>query len=157
MRTSEQQRDFVPTGPRRQGRRAAESDDDHQPYRRRPLAFVAANIFGAPPNGYIETRKVDIGDHVKGRAVCWPQITAPELDHQIAQGPRPHSARSQATLQQTQASRDISHRSPNDRDSPLVKKGWVTPQQGDTDRLTLQGPTGSNDWSPNRTSWLSRR
>ncbi len=24
------------------------------------------------------------------------------------------------------------------RDSPLVDKGWVTPQQGDTDRLTLQ-------------------
>ena len=25
-----------------------------------------------------------------------------------------------------------------DRDSPLVQKGWVTPQQGDTDRLTSQ-------------------
>jgi RND family efflux transporter MFP subunit len=25
-----------------------------------------------------------------------------------------------------------------DRDSPLVQKGWVTPQQGDTDRLNLQ-------------------
>ena len=26
----------------------------------------------------------------------------------------------------------------NTRDSDLVKKGWLTPQQGDTDRLTLQ-------------------
>jgi hypothetical protein len=25
-----------------------------------------------------------------------------------------------------------------DRDNPLVQKGWVTPQQGDTDRLNLQ-------------------
>jgi multidrug resistance efflux pump len=25
-----------------------------------------------------------------------------------------------------------------DRDTPLVEKGWVTPQRGDTDRLNLQ-------------------
>jgi multidrug resistance efflux pump len=40
-------------------------------------------------------------------------------------------------LQQTQASRDLAQVT-YDRDSNLVKKGWVTPQQGDTDRLTLQ-------------------
>jgi multidrug resistance efflux pump len=34
------------------------------------------------------------------------------------------------------ASRDLAQVT-NDRDSVLVKKGWVTPQQGDTDRLTL--------------------
>jgi RND family efflux transporter MFP subunit len=34
------------------------------------------------------------------------------------------------------SSRDLA-RVTNDRDSDLVKKGWVTPQRGDTDRLTL--------------------
>jgi RND family efflux transporter MFP subunit len=63
------------------------------------------------------------------------QITAPELDHQIAQAEATLS-QTQATLQQTQASRDLAQVT-NDRDSALVKKGWVTPQQGDTDRLTL--------------------
>jgi len=47
------------------------------------LAFAAANIF-ARANGYIEKRQVDIGDHVKAGDLL-AQITAPELDHQIAQ------------------------------------------------------------------------
>ena len=63
------------------------------------------------------------------------QITAPELDHQIAQAEATLS-QDKATLQQTQASRELA-RVTNDRDSILVKKGWLTPQQGDTDRLTL--------------------
>src|SRR5262249_38977424 len=97
------------------------------------LAFAQANIF-ARANGYIETRKVDIGDRVKAGALL-AQITAPELDHQIAQNEAVLS-QAQATLQQQQASRDLA-RVTNQRDSDLVKKGWVTPQQGDTDRLTL--------------------
>src|SRR5262249_23484368 len=60
----------------------------------------------------------------------------PELDHQIAQAQATLS-QNQATLQQTQASRDLAQIT-YDRDSTLVKKGWLTPQQGDTDRLTLQ-------------------
>jgi len=40
-------------------------------------------------------------------------------------------------LQQTQASRDLAQAT-NARDSKLVKQGWLTLQQGDNDRLTLQ-------------------
>ena len=98
------------------------------------LAFAAANIF-ARANGYIEKRQVDIGDHVKAGDLL-AQITAPELDHQIAQN-EATLRQNQATLQQTIASRDLASVT-NTRDSDLVKKGWVTAQQGDTDRLTLQ-------------------
>src|SRR6202012_3575620 len=96
--------------------------------------FAAANIF-ARANGYIETRKVDIGDHVKTGDLL-AQITAPELDDQIAQN-EATLQQDQATLQQTSASRDLANVT-NNRDSDLVKKGWLTAQQGDTDRLTLE-------------------
>ena len=98
------------------------------------LAFAAANIF-ARANGYIEKRQVDIGDHVKAGDLL-AQITAPELDHQIAQN-EATLRQNQATLQQTIASRDLASVT-NTRDSVLVTKGWVTAQQGDTDRLTLK-------------------
>jgi len=97
------------------------------------LAFEAANIY-ARANGYIEKRQVDIGDHVKVGDLL-VQITAPELDHQIAQN-EATLQQDQATLQQTAASRDLANVT-NMRDSDLVKKGWLTSQQGDTDRLTL--------------------
>src|SRR5207245_1446313 len=46
-------------------------------------AFKAANIY-ARASGYVADRKVDIGSHVKvGELLA--VITAPELDHQIAQ------------------------------------------------------------------------
>jgi RND family efflux transporter MFP subunit len=131
MRTTGQQRDFVPTV-RVAKVRAADSEMTVS-LPATTLAFASANIF-ARANGYIETRKVDIGDHVKAGDLL-AQITAPELDHQIAQNEATLS-QIQATLQQTQASRDLA-KVTNDRDSGLVKKGWVTPQQGDTDRLTL--------------------
>jgi RND family efflux transporter MFP subunit len=98
------------------------------------LAFAQANIF-ARANGYIEKRQVDIGDHVKAGDLL-AQITAPELDHQISQN-QATLQQDQATLQQAIASRDLANVT-NNRDSDLVKKGWVTAQQGDTDRLTLQ-------------------
>jgi RND family efflux transporter MFP subunit len=97
-------------------------------------AFEAANIF-ARTNGYIEKRYVDIGDRVKAGALL-VDITAPELDHQIAQA-KATLAQYQATLQQTQASRDLADIT-NGRDSKLVKQGWLTLQQGDNDRLTLR-------------------
>jgi RND family efflux transporter MFP subunit len=97
-------------------------------------AFEAANIF-ARTSGYVEKRYVDIGDQVKAGALL-AEIIAPELDHQIAQA---HAtlAQNQATLQQTQASRDLAQVT-NARDGNLVKQGWLTLQQGDNDRLTLQ-------------------
>jgi len=97
-------------------------------------AFEAANIF-ARANGYIEKRYVDIGDRVKAGALL-AEITAPELDHQIAQA-KATLTQDQATLQQTQASRELADVT-NGRDSKLVKQGWLTLQQGDNDRLTLQ-------------------
>ena len=97
-------------------------------------AFEAANIF-ARTNGYIEKRYVDIGDRVKAGTLL-VNITAPELDHQITQA-QATLAQNQATLQQTQASRELAEVT-NGRDSKLVKQGWLTLQQGDNDRLTLQ-------------------
>jgi RND family efflux transporter MFP subunit len=97
-------------------------------------AFEAANIF-ARTSGYIEKRYVDIGDRVKAGALL-AEITAPELDHQIAQA-QATLAQNEATLQQTQASRELAQVT-NTRDSNLVQKGWLTLQQGDNDRLTLQ-------------------
>jgi RND family efflux transporter MFP subunit len=96
-------------------------------------AFEAANIF-ARTSGYIQKRYVDIGDRVKAGALL-VDITAPELDHQITQA-KATLAQYQATLQQTQASRELAQVT-NARDSNLVKKGWLTLQQGDNDRLTL--------------------
>jgi RND family efflux transporter MFP subunit len=97
-------------------------------------AFEAANIF-ARTNGYIEKRYVDIGDKVKAGQLL-AEITAPELDHQIAQA-QATFAQDQATVQQNQASRELAQVT-NSRDSNLVKKGWLTQQQGDNDRLTLR-------------------
>jgi RND family efflux transporter MFP subunit len=97
-------------------------------------AFEAANIL-ARASGYIEKRYVDIGDRDKAGALL-AEITAPELDHQIAQA-KATLEQDQATLQQTQASRELAQRT-NARDSNLVKQGWLTLQQGDNDSLTLQ-------------------
>jgi RND family efflux transporter MFP subunit len=97
-------------------------------------AFEAANIF-ARTNGYVEKRYVDIGDRVKAGALL-AEITAPELDHQITQA-KATLTQDRATLQQTQASRELAEVT-NARDSKLVKQGWLTLQQGDNDRLTLQ-------------------
>ena len=56
-------------------------------------AFAAANIY-ARATGYISRREVDIGDPVK-KGQLLAEITAPELDHQIAQA--------EATLAQLKA------------------------------------------------------
>ncbi len=131
MATSEQQQNFVPNV-----RVAAVRPSDSIMIVSLPattLAFEAANIF-ARANGYIEKRQVDIGDHVKAGDLL-ARITAPELDHQIAQN-QATLRQDQAALQQAMASRDLANVT-NTRDSDLVKKGWVTAQQGDTDRLTL--------------------
>jgi RND family efflux transporter MFP subunit len=131
MKTTEQQRDFVPTV--RVAKVHAADSEITVSLPATTLAFASANIY-ARANGYIETRRVDIGDRVKAGDLL-VQITAPELDHQISQN-EATLAQIEATLQQTQASRDLA-RVTNDRDSRLVKNGWVTLQQGDTDRLTL--------------------
>jgi RND family efflux transporter MFP subunit len=97
-------------------------------------AFAQANIY-ARASGYISKREVDIGSHVKAGQLL-VEITAPELDHQIAQA-EATLTQMQAALQQAQANRDLGQVTWN-RDSVLVQKGWTTEEQGDTDRLNLK-------------------
>jgi len=97
-------------------------------------AFEQANIY-ARASGYISRREVDIGSRVSAGQLL-VEITAPELDHQISQA-QATLTQMQASLQQAGANRDLAQAT-WDRDRPLVQKGWVTPQQGDTDRLNLQ-------------------
>ncbi len=130
--TSKQRADFVPTL-----RVATVKASDSTMLVTLPattLAFAQANVY-ARASGYIDKRNVDIGDHVKeGQLLA--QITAPELDHQIAQA-EATLGQTQATLRQNQANADLANVTWQ-RDKPLVDKGWVTRQQGDVDRLGLQ-------------------
>src|SRR5271169_366863 len=97
-------------------------------------AFEAANIY-ARASGYIAQRNVDIGSRVKAGDLL-AAITAPELDHQIAQA-EASLAQAKASRRQTKANRELA-RVTWGRDSVLVRQGWVTQQQGDTDRFSLQ-------------------
>jgi RND family efflux transporter MFP subunit len=98
------------------------------------LGFEAANIY-ARASGYVLKRYVDIGDHVKaGQPLA--EITAPEIEDQIAQYQNSGAA-GQATTLQNQAQHALD-RVTWARDSVLVKQGWVTLQQGDVDAYTLQ-------------------
>jgi len=132
MATAAQQRDFVPLVRVQEVR--ASDDIMLATLPATTLGFETANIYGRA-SGYITKRLVDIGSRVKAGDLL-VEITAPELDHQIAQAQATLS-QNRATLEQTQASRDLAQVT-RDRNSTLVKQGWVTLQQGDTDRLTLQ-------------------
>ncbi len=96
------------------------------------LAFESANIF-ARASGYIAKRYVDIGSQVKeGQLLA--EITAPELDHQIAQA-QGSLAQLEAALRQTEATRDLA-RVTASRSGALAPQGYASQQQADTDRLT---------------------
>ena len=97
-------------------------------------AWTTANIY-ARASGYIEKRYVDIGDHVK-QGQLLAEITAPELDHQIAQA-EANLLQTEAALRQTQANRDLA-RVTTLRSARLTAQGWVTQEQGDTDRYNYQ-------------------
>ena len=132
MATAEQRRDFVP-----QVRVAAVRPSDGTEIVSLPAttsAFSAANIF-ARASGYIDKREVDIGDRVKAGQLL-AEIVAPELDHQIAQA-EATLGQLKAALQQAQANRELA-KVTWDRDGPLVKEGWLTPQQGTIDVQTLK-------------------
>jgi RND family efflux transporter MFP subunit len=131
LATAEQTRDFVPavlTAPVRASPATASVF-----WPGSTLAFNLADIF-ARASGYIVTRNVDIGSRVKKGDVL-VEISAPEIQHQIAQA-EATLAQNQATLVQSQANRDLANVTWG-RDKTLVQQGWVTLQQGDTDRLTL--------------------
>lgn len=96
------------------------------------LAFESANIF-ARASGYISKRYVDIGSQVKeGQLLA--EITAPELDHQIAQA-QGSLAQLEAALRQTEATRELA-RVTAGRSGTLAPQGYASQQQADNDRLT---------------------
>ena len=129
--TAEQTRDFVPAVLIAPVRASPATASVFWPGS--TLAFNLADIF-ARASGYIVTRNVDIGSRVKKGDVL-VEISAPEIQHQIAQA-EATLAQNQATLVQSQANRDLANVTWG-RDKTLVQQGWVTLQQGDTDRLTL--------------------
>jgi RND family efflux transporter MFP subunit len=97
-------------------------------------AFATADIF-ARGSGYVVKRYVDIGDRVK-QGQLLAEISAPEIDHQIAQAQATLS-QSEAALRQQQANADLASVTWG-RDKPLVQQGWVTAQQGSVDQQTLE-------------------
>jgi RND family efflux transporter MFP subunit len=132
MSTAEQRQDFVPSV--RVAPVRASGSTMSVTWPGTTEAFAQANI-SARASGYISKRNVDIGSRVKAGDLLI-EITAPEVEHQIAQG-EGTLAQLQAALVQAKANRDLAQVT-WDRDAPLVKEGWVTKQQGDTDRLNLE-------------------
>ena len=130
--TARQERDFVPSF--RVATIAANAGTVSVTLPGTTAAFAAANIY-ARATGYIAKRDVDIGDHVKAGDLL-ANLAVPELDHQISQNVATLD-QFKSSLQQARANRDLAQVT-WDRDAPLVQKGWVTPQQGDTDRLGSQ-------------------
>ncbi len=131
LTTADQRRDFIPTV--RAAPVRASTSTMTVTWPATTEAFEQANIY-ARASGYISRRDVDIGSHVKAGQLL-VEITAPELEHQIAQA-EANLAQMKASLELAKANRDLAKVTWN-RDDPLVQKGWVTPQQGDTDRLNL--------------------
>jgi RND family efflux transporter MFP subunit len=129
---SQQRRDFVPTIRVATIKSANEIAIAQLPAT--TLAFTAANVF-ARASGYIEKRYVDIGDRVT-RGQLLAEITAPELDHQIAQA-EAALAQLQAAQLQAQANLDLAQVTWN-RNDTLVRKGWFSQQQGVNDFQTLK-------------------
>ncbi len=132
LATAEQRRDFVPSVRTAAVRVSGATITVNWPGTTE--AFEQANIY-ARASGYISRRDVDIGSHVKAGQLL-VEITALELEHQIAQA-QGTLAQLQAALQQATANRDLAQVT-WDRDKTLVHQGWVTQQQGDTDRLNLE-------------------
>jgi RND family efflux transporter MFP subunit len=125
--TAEQTRDFVPSVLTAPVRASPATASVFWPGS--TLAFNLADIF-ARASGYIITRNVDIGSRVKKGDVL-VEITAPEIQHQIAQA-EATLAQNQAALEQAQANLRLAQVT-WDRDRPLVHQGWATQQQGTVD------------------------
>jgi RND family efflux transporter MFP subunit len=137
MATAEQHEDFVP-----KLRVATIKPSDDTVVVTLPAttaAFAQANVF-ARASGYIDKRNADIGDDVKEGELL-AHITAPEIEHQIAQA-QASIGQSQAALQQAQANAQLADVTWG-RDKPLVAEGWVTKQQGTVDEQTLQAQTAA--------------
>jgi len=128
----QQRRDFVPSV--RVARIQSANDIAIARLPATTLAFTTANVF-ARASGYIDKRYVDIGDRVtQGQLLA--EITAPELDHQIAQA-EATLAQLKAAQLQARANVDLAQVTWN-RNNPLVRKGWFSQQQGVNDVQTLK-------------------
>ena len=132
MDTAEQQANFVPSV--RVEAVAQRFGRMHVTLPATTLGFEAANIY-ARTSGYVLKRYVDIGDHVKAGQLL-AEITAPEVEDQIAQYQNSLQQAHQTTGQ-NQAQQSLNQVTWG-RNSVLVNQGWVTKQQGDVDRFTLQ-------------------
>jgi RND family efflux transporter MFP subunit len=105
------------------------------------LGFVEANIY-ARASGYVLKRFVDIGDQVKAGQLL-AVITAPEVEHQVAQYQN-SLAQAIATQLQNQAQRN-STQVTSARSTVLAKDGWDTQEQGDVDRYNYQAQQHATD------------
>ena len=109
-------------------------------------AQIEAPIF-ARADGFMKTRLVDIGDHVKaGPAMA--ELETPELDQQITQA-RAALAQSQAALKELQADIELAHANMKmakvtiDRWDHLATKGAVSKQEHDEKRADYDGEKGA--------------
>jgi RND family efflux transporter MFP subunit len=132
MTTAEQERDFVPTV--RVATIGLSPAVMSVTLPATTAAFAQADIY-ARATGYIGTRNVDIGDHVK-QGELLAQLTVPELNDQISQNDATLNQLKSA-LEQAQANLKLAQVT-WDRDRPLVGQGWVTQQQGTIDVQTLK-------------------
>lgn len=101
------------------------------------LAYTQANIF-ARVSGYISKRNVDIGDRVK-KGDLLVEIYAPEIEYQLAQA-EATLAQTKATVQQNVANQQLAAIT-DERNSPLVQRGFVSALSGDTYRLNVDAET----------------
>ena len=132
MATAAEQREFVPLVRVKEVR--ASDDIMLVTLPATTLGFETANIYGRA-SGYISKRQVDIGSRVKAGDLL-VEITAPELDHQIAQA-EATLAQVTATLAQTEANRELA-RVTAERSATLAPQGAASRQQADNDRLAYR-------------------
>lgn len=102
-------------------------------------AFTST-VVNARATGYIATRNVDIGSHVKTGDVM-AVIAAPDLDQQLDQA-KAQLAQTQATLAQDRANEHLAEVT-NQRTTRLVQQGWASKEQGDTDSSSQAATTAA--------------
>jgi len=135
METTEQRNNFVPTLRVETVKPNPETINLTLPAT--TLAYTQANIF-ARVSGYISERKVDIGDHVK-KGDLLVVIYAPEIEYQLAQA-EATLAQTKATLEQQVANMQLADIT-DERNQPLVQRGFVSALSGDTYRLNAAAET----------------
>lgn len=132
LATAQKQRDFVPSLFVSEVKPSPEVVDLTLPAT--TLAYTTANMF-ARVSGYISQRKVDIGDRVK-KGDLLAYISAPEIEYQLAQA-EATLAQTKATVGQMLANMELAQIT-DQRNEPLVERGFVSALNGDTYRLNLK-------------------